>query len=47
MFYVGHYNGVQHQVCIPFHASRSLDPRVFKSIIRQSGISKKEWIGED
>jgi predicted RNA binding protein YcfA (HicA-like mRNA interferase family) len=47
MFYAGHYNGVLRQVCVPFHASRSLDPRVLKSIIRQSGIPQKEWIEKD
>jgi predicted RNA binding protein YcfA (HicA-like mRNA interferase family) len=47
MFYAGHYGGAPRQVCVPFHASRSLDPRVLKSIVRQSGIPQKEWIEKD
>ena len=30
-------------VCVAFHGSKAIAPRVLKSIIRQSGISKDEW----
>ncbi|MCL5012197.1 MAG: type II toxin-antitoxin system HicA family toxin [Patescibacteria group bacterium] len=43
MYYVGRYGGSVRQVCVPFHAGRSIDPRVLKSIIRQSGVSQNEW----
>ncbi len=44
MYYVGNYAGALRQVCIPFHGSRSIDPRTLNSIIRQSGIPKCEWL---
>jgi predicted RNA binding protein YcfA (HicA-like mRNA interferase family) len=44
-FYVGRVNGKIHQVCIPFHGAKSLNPRTLKGIILQSGISKNEWLG--
>jgi hypothetical protein len=44
MYYVGNYGGALRQVCIPFHGSRSINPRTLNSIIRQSGISKNEWL---
>ena len=47
MFYSGHFGGAMRQVCIPFHGSKALDPRVLKSIIRQSGIPQKDWFEKD
>jgi predicted RNA binding protein YcfA (HicA-like mRNA interferase family) len=44
MFYVGRIASALRQVCIPFHAGRAINPRTLQSIIRQSGISKTEWM---
>ena len=44
MFYVGNVGNQIKQVCIPFHGSRSINPKTFKSIIMQSGISQKYWM---
>ena len=43
-YYVGYHGGVLRQVCVPFHGSRILKPRTLKGIIRQSGISQREWM---
>jgi len=45
-FYVGFVGGELKQVCVPFHGSRSIDPKTLNGIIRQSGISKKEWLNK-
>jgi predicted RNA binding protein YcfA (HicA-like mRNA interferase family) len=45
MFYTGHFNGQLRQACVPFHGSRILKPKTLQSIIRQSGISKNDWLG--
>ena len=44
-FYVGNAGGATRQVCIPFHGSKSLNPRTLKGIILQSGIAKSGWVG--
>lgn len=43
-FYVGSYEGEVHQVCVPFHGSKSIHPKTMKSIVRQSGIPQDEWV---
>jgi len=43
-FYVGRAGGMFRQVCVPFHGSRTIKPRTLKAIIRQSGISKENWL---
>jgi len=43
-FYVGNIAGTTHQVCIPFHGARSLNPRTLRGIILQSGIPKSDWL---
>ncbi|RJQ30803.1 type II toxin-antitoxin system HicA family toxin [Candidatus Parcubacteria bacterium] len=37
-------NGIIHQVCVPFHGSKTFKPRTLKGIIVQSGFSKEEWL---
>jgi predicted RNA binding protein YcfA (HicA-like mRNA interferase family) len=44
-YYVGSYQNIIRQVCVPFHANKSIRPKTIKSIILQSGISQKEWEG--
>jgi len=46
-FFLGTYKEKLRQVCVPFHGSRAIDPRTLKSIIRQSGISKEEWLNKN
>jgi predicted RNA binding protein YcfA (HicA-like mRNA interferase family) len=43
-YYVGMVNGKLQQVCVAFHGNKVIKPRTLKSIILQSGISKKEWL---
>ena len=43
-YYVSRASGEFRQVCVPFHGSKSIKPRTLKGIIRQSGISKKDWL---
>ena len=43
-YYIGFIDKKMRQVCIPFHGSKSIKPRTMMGIIRQSGISKKEWL---
>jgi predicted RNA binding protein YcfA (HicA-like mRNA interferase family) len=45
-FFIGKVEEMDRQVCVPFHTSKSLDPKVLKGIISQSGIDKKEWINK-
>jgi predicted RNA binding protein YcfA (HicA-like mRNA interferase family) len=45
-YYIGHYEKVLRQVCVPFHGSKVIKPRTMKGIILQSGIPKVEWIGK-
>jgi predicted RNA binding protein YcfA (HicA-like mRNA interferase family) len=44
-FYVGTYDGQTKQVCIPFHGAKAIHPKTMKSIITQSGIPQKDWMG--
>ena len=43
-YYVGYYEKILRQVCVPFHGKKSLKPRTLKGIILQSGIPQKEWL---
>lgn len=45
-YYIGEYGGELRQVSVPFHGSRALKPRTLNSIIRQSGIPKKNWLNQ-
>ncbi|MEI6042405.1 MAG: type II toxin-antitoxin system HicA family toxin [bacterium] len=42
-YYIGNYEGILRNVCIPFHGSKAIKPRTLKGIILQSGIDKKKW----
>ncbi|MFA5936618.1 MAG: type II toxin-antitoxin system HicA family toxin [Candidatus Paceibacterota bacterium] len=42
-YYIGNQKGILRNVCIPFHAQKSIKPRTLKGIILQSGIEQKEW----
>ena len=46
IFYKGYYGKEKRQVCIPFHGSKTIRPKTFKSIIKQSGIPKEKWLGK-
>jgi len=43
-FYTGVYDGKFRQASVPFHGSKAINPRTLNSIIRQSGIARKEWL---
>jgi predicted RNA binding protein YcfA (HicA-like mRNA interferase family) len=43
-YYTGYYKGILRNVCVPFHAQKSLKPRTLKGIIFQSGIPKEKWL---
>jgi predicted RNA binding protein YcfA (HicA-like mRNA interferase family) len=43
-FYTGHYAGQPRIVQVPRHSSKSLKPRTFKGIVKQSGIPQKLWL---
>jgi len=43
-YYTGQYGGEPRIIQIPFHGSKSLKPRTFKGIVRQSGIPLKTWL---
>ncbi len=43
-YYVGSYNKVIRQVCVPFHGKKSLKPKTMKGIILQSGIPQEKWL---
>ncbi len=45
-YYVGHYGGAFHQVCVPFHGSKTIKIRTLKGIIRQSGVPREKWFGK-
>ncbi|MDQ5954879.1 MAG: hypothetical protein QG583_807 [Patescibacteria group bacterium] len=45
-FYIGSVKGTMHQVCVPFHGNKAIHPKTMKSIINQSGIALKIWIGK-
>lgn len=42
-YYIGYKNGILRNVCVPFHAQKSIKPRTIKGIILQSGIEQKRW----
>jgi len=42
-YYIGSKNRVLRNVCVPFHAQKSIKPRTLKGIILQSGIKQEEW----
>jgi predicted RNA binding protein YcfA (HicA-like mRNA interferase family) len=44
-YYVGYVAKSLRQVTVPFHGSGTIKPRTLRSIIRQSGIPRDEWIG--
>lgn len=46
-YYAGHYEGEPRQTHIQFHGAKAIHPRTLKSVIRQSGISQKEWLDRD
>ena len=44
-FYYSKITSVGHfLVQVPFHGKKSIKPRTLKAIVRQSGISIKEWL---
>lgn len=43
-YYIGMYKGILRNVCVPFHARKSIKPRTLKGIIIQSGIPREKWI---
>ncbi len=43
-YYVGHYEKILRQVCVPYHGRKAIKPRTVKGIILQSGIPHKEWM---
>jgi predicted RNA binding protein YcfA (HicA-like mRNA interferase family) len=44
-YYHGSNGGILRIVHVPFHGSKSIKPKTMNSIIVQSGISRKEWLG--
>jgi len=45
IYYTGRYGGQPRQTHIQFHGAKAIHPRTLKSVIRQSGIPQKEWLG--
>jgi len=45
-YYTGKYGGKPRIVQVPFHGSKSLKPRTFKAIVKQSGVSLNIWLGK-
>lgn len=43
-YYTGHYGGQARIVQVPFHGSKTLKPRTFKGIVKQSGIPLDIWL---
>jgi len=43
-FYTGNYGKQPRIVQVPCHNSKSLKPRTFKAIVKQSGIPLKNWL---
>jgi predicted RNA binding protein YcfA (HicA-like mRNA interferase family) len=43
-YYTGHYNHQPRIVQVPRHNEKSLKPRTFKAIVKQSGIPLKTWL---
>lgn len=44
-YYIASKNSIVRNVCVPFQGSTTIKPRTLKSIILQSGIEQKEWLG--
>jgi len=44
-FYTKITNDSKKIVCIPRHNNKTIHPTTFNSIIKQSGIDKKTWLG--
>ena len=42
-FYTGYIDARMHQVCVPRHGKQTFKPRTLKSMIVQSGLSRKVW----
>lgn len=42
-YFVGAYDGIVRQICVPYHGRDSIKPRTMKGIILQSGIDKDIW----
>ena len=42
-YYVGLYEGILRNVCVPFHGNKIIKPRTIKGIILQSGIDQNKW----
>lgn len=45
-YYTGNYGKQPRIVQVEFHTSKSIKPKTFKSIVRQSGIPLKVWLEE-
>lgn len=45
-YYVGKYGNQPRIVEVPFHGSKTFKPRTLKGMMRQSGISPNNWLGE-
>ena len=43
-YYTGHYGKQPRIVQVPRHTSKSLKPKTFKAIVKQSGIPLKNWL---
>ncbi|MCX6720354.1 MAG: type II toxin-antitoxin system HicA family toxin [Candidatus Staskawiczbacteria bacterium] len=43
-YYTGNYGHQPRIVQVPRHSSKSLKPRTFKAIVKQSGIPLKIWL---
>jgi len=43
-YYIGYYEKILRQVCVPFHGTKVIKPRTLNGIIRQSGIPKDKWL---
>ena len=43
-YYTAKIHGFDRQVCVPVHSGDSIHPKTLKSIIRQSGLSEKDWL---
>lgn len=42
-YFSGNIDGEPRMVTVPFHNQKSILPRTFNSIVRQSGIKKEKW----
>lgn len=45
-YFSGFKNDRARMVTVPYHGSQSIKPKTMSSIILQSGIDKKEWLGK-